>query len=136
MIAAFTYLRLFPGLFWKSGVVLGAALCLSRLLRKKSADLRRVVLSTSVAALLLAMAAAPILPFRIRAGSVEHTVINGQQALHAIGEYQQLGQPIIELLVWVYTEHARAYLLLRAGPSEIEALQPAFEQLIQSARIP
>jgi hypothetical protein len=74
--------------------------------------------------------------FKIRSGSVEHTVINGQQALRAIGEYQQSGQPITELLVWVCTEHARAYFFLRAQPSQIETLQPAFEQLIQSARIP
>ena len=74
--------------------------------------------------------------FKIRSGSVEHTVINGQQALRAIGEYQQSGRPITELLVWVYTEHARTYFFLRAQPSQIETLQPAFEQLIQSARIP
>ncbi len=74
--------------------------------------------------------------YKIRPGSVEHTVINGQQALRAIGEYQQRGRSITELLVWVYTEHARAYFLLRAQPSQIETLQPDFEQLIQSARIP
>jgi hypothetical protein len=56
--------------------------------------------------------------------------------LRAIGEYQQRGRPITELLVWVYTEHARAYFLLRAQPSQIETLQPVFEQLIQTARIP
>jgi hypothetical protein len=74
--------------------------------------------------------------FKIRSGSVEHIVINGQESLRAIGEYQQRGRPITELLVWVYTEHARAYFLLRAQPSQIETLQPVFEQLIQSARIP
>ncbi len=74
--------------------------------------------------------------FKIRSGSVEHTVINGRQALRAIGEYRQSGRPITELLVWVYTEHTRTYFLLRAQPSQVEELQPAFEQLIQSARIP
>ncbi len=37
---------------------------------------------------------------------------------------------------WIYTEHTRTYFLLRAHPSQIETLQPAFEQLIQSARLP
>jgi hypothetical protein len=74
--------------------------------------------------------------FKLRSGSVEHTVVNGQQALRATGEYQQSGRPVTELLVWVYTEYARTYFLLRAQSSQIETLQPAFEQLIQSARIP
>ncbi|HWF09284.1 MAG TPA: M56 family metallopeptidase [Bryobacteraceae bacterium] len=74
--------------------------------------------------------------FKIRSGSVEHTLINGQQALRAIGDYQESGRSITELLVWVYTEHARTYSLLRAESSQIETLQPAFEQLIQSAKIP
>jgi Zn-dependent protease with chaperone function len=74
--------------------------------------------------------------FKIRSGSVEHTIINGRQALRAIGEYQESGRSINELLVWIYGENARAYLLLRAESSAMEALQPAFEQLIQSVRIP
>jgi uncharacterized protein (TIGR03435 family) len=48
--------------FWKSGVVLGGALCLSGLLRKKSADVRRLVLSTAVVAVLVSTAALPVLP--------------------------------------------------------------------------
>jgi hypothetical protein len=74
--------------------------------------------------------------FKIRSSSVEHAVINGQQALRAVGEYQQAGRPVTELLVWIYSEHARAYFFLRAESSKIEALQPTFEQLIQSARLP
>jgi hypothetical protein len=74
--------------------------------------------------------------YKIRPGTVEHTLINGQQALRAIGEYNEAGEPVTEFLVWVSTEHARAYFDLRAKASQIEALQPEFEQLIQSARIP
>ena len=48
--------------FWKSGVVLGSALCLCGLLRKKSADVRRLVLSTVVVALFASAMALPILP--------------------------------------------------------------------------
>jgi uncharacterized protein (TIGR03435 family) len=62
MIHAFDYLPAFLAVFWKSGVVLGAALCASRLLRKKSADLRRLVLSTAVVAMFVAAAALPLLP--------------------------------------------------------------------------
>jgi uncharacterized protein (TIGR03435 family) len=48
--------------FWKSGVVLGGALCLCGLLRKKSADVRRLVLSTVVVAMFASAMALPILP--------------------------------------------------------------------------
>jgi uncharacterized protein (TIGR03435 family) len=62
MINALEYLPVFFAVFWKSGVALGAALCVSRLLRKKSADLRRLVLSTAVVAMFVAAAAFPLLP--------------------------------------------------------------------------
>ncbi len=48
--------------FWKSGVALGAALGVSRLLRNRSADLRRLVLSTTIVAMFVAAAATPALP--------------------------------------------------------------------------
>jgi uncharacterized protein (TIGR03435 family) len=48
--------------FWKSGIALGAALCISRMLRNRSADLRRLVFSTTIVAMFVAAAAAPVLP--------------------------------------------------------------------------
>ncbi|HVW09440.1 MAG TPA: TonB family protein [Bryobacteraceae bacterium] len=48
--------------FWKSGAVLGAALCITLLLRKRSADTRRLILSATIVAMFLAAAAAPLLP--------------------------------------------------------------------------
>ncbi len=74
--------------------------------------------------------------YKIRPGSVEHTMIGGQQALRAIGEYEEGGREITELLTWIYTEHTRTYFFLKTTPEEIAALQPFFEQLLQSARIP
>ncbi len=62
MIAAFDYLPVFYAVFWKSGVALGAALSISLLLRKRSADVRRLVLSTAVVAMFVAAAALPGLP--------------------------------------------------------------------------
>ena len=55
-------LPLLLAVFWKSGVVLGGALCLCRLLRKRSADVRRVVLSTAVISILVVATAMPVLP--------------------------------------------------------------------------
>ena len=46
--------------FWKSSVALGAALCVNGLLRKKSADLRRLVLSSAFVAMFVAALAIPL----------------------------------------------------------------------------
>ena len=48
--------------FWKSGIALGAALCISRMLKTRSADLRRLVFSTTIVAMFVAAAATPMLP--------------------------------------------------------------------------
>jgi hypothetical protein len=74
--------------------------------------------------------------YKIRPGSVKHTMVNGQHSLRAIGEFGGAKDPGAELLVWVSTEHARAYFDLRAQASNFETVQPAFEALIQSTRIP
>ena len=55
-------LPVFIEVFWKSGVALGAALCVTRLLRKRSADLRRLVLSSAIVAIFVAVLALPLLP--------------------------------------------------------------------------
>ena len=62
MISAMDSLPIFFAVFWKSGVALGAALALNRLFRNKSADVRRLVLSTTVIAMFVAAAAVPVLP--------------------------------------------------------------------------
>jgi hypothetical protein len=62
VIAQFHYLPVAFAVFWKSGLALGAALGMNWLLRKKSADVRRLVLSTAVAAMLVAAVALPVLP--------------------------------------------------------------------------
>jgi hypothetical protein len=81
--------------------------------------------------------AAAAVAYRIRPDSVEHTLVNGQEALRAIGEFKDpAGTPITELMVWISTEHARAYFDLRSQASQFETAKAAFEGLIQSARIP
>lgn len=48
--------------FWKSGAALGLALSICWLLRGKSADLRRLVLSTAILVIFVAAIASPVLP--------------------------------------------------------------------------
>src|ERR1700679_4002226 len=62
MITQFYGLSVFFTVFWKSGVALGAALGVSLLLRRNSADVRRPVLSTAVVAMFVAAAVLPMLP--------------------------------------------------------------------------
>ena len=62
MTTAFEFHPVLLAVFWKSGVALGAALCISRMLRNRSADLRRLVFSTTIVAMFVAAAATPVLP--------------------------------------------------------------------------
>jgi bla regulator protein BlaR1 len=62
MTSAFDYLPVVFAVFWKSGVALGAALGINLLVRKRSADLRRLVLSAAVVVMFVAAAALPVLP--------------------------------------------------------------------------
>ncbi len=48
--------------FWKSGAILGIALLANLALRKKSADLRRLILSSAIVALFIAALATALLP--------------------------------------------------------------------------
>ena len=74
--------------------------------------------------------------YKIRDGSVERTLIGGLQALRAIGEYQENGKPIVELLTWIYTPHTMTFLLAKMPAANLPAVQPAFDRLVESVRIP
>jgi uncharacterized protein (TIGR03435 family) len=62
MMTRFDSIPIVLEMFWKSSVVLGAALCISGLSRKKSADVRRLILSIAVVAMFVSAAAWPLLP--------------------------------------------------------------------------
>ncbi|MBV9504655.1 MAG: hypothetical protein JO323_06580 [Acidobacteriia bacterium] len=74
--------------------------------------------------------------YQIRPGSQEQTSIGGDLAVRAVGEYEQGGQKIAELLTWIYTEHTRTFFFAKLASDDLPVLQVAFEQLVQSARIP
>jgi uncharacterized protein (TIGR03435 family) len=62
MTTPFEFRPVLFAVFWKSGIALGVALCISRMLRNRSADLRRLVFSTTIVAMFVAAAATPMLP--------------------------------------------------------------------------
>ena len=74
--------------------------------------------------------------YKIRDGSVEQTSIGGHQAVRAVGEYEQGGKQITEILTWIYTEHTRTFFFAKMASENVPAVQAPFEQIIQSARIP
>jgi beta-lactamase regulating signal transducer with metallopeptidase domain len=76
------------------------------------------------------------LNYRIREGSEQHTWINGNQALRAIGENEQGNQKLVEFLTWIYTEHTRVYFFARTTLPDEDSVQITFDQLLQSAKIP
>jgi hypothetical protein len=62
MTTLFEFRAVLFDVFWKFGIALGAALCISWMLRNRSADLRRLVFSTTIVAMFAAAAATPMLP--------------------------------------------------------------------------
>jgi len=74
--------------------------------------------------------------YKIRPGSEEHTTIDGQQDLRAVGEYERGGTKVTELLTWIFDEHTRVFFFAQVPSDHVAALQPAFEGIIQSAKIP
>jgi uncharacterized protein (TIGR03435 family) len=90
---AVAYLPLVFAVFWKSGTVLGGAVCANRLLRSRSADLRRLVLSTTIGVMFVAAAAFPVLP---RWTAVIPLGLKSQPASHAAVSYQPEHQTAVE----------------------------------------
>jgi hypothetical protein len=74
--------------------------------------------------------------YKIRAGSEEKTLIGGQQAVRAIGEYQQGGKQIAELLTWIFTEHTTTFFFAKMAAEDLPSVQAPFERMVQSARTP
>jgi hypothetical protein len=74
--------------------------------------------------------------YQIRESSLENTYIGGQQAVRAIGEYQQGGQKIAELLTWIITEHTGVYFFAKMAEADLESVRVPYEQMIDSARVP
>lgn len=74
--------------------------------------------------------------YTIREDSVQRTAIAGNQAVLAIGEFQQEGKTYNELLAWIFTEHTMTHFVVRTRPENLAAVEQTFEQMLQSAKIP
>lgn len=87
--------------------------------------------------------------YEISPQSVQPTMINGQQAMIAVGTY--LGTPLEpygvaserraavkmnEYMTWIYTQQSRAFFFARVPDGDLPELRSAFEQLVYSAIVP
>jgi len=68
--------------------------------------------------------------------SVEKLEIGGQQAIRATAYYPGPGMKMVELLVWISTEHSIAHFYAIMPADEVDILQPEFEHMVMSAQVP
>jgi len=66
--------------------------------------------------------------YQIRPGSVEQTSIGGNQVVRAIGEFEQGGQKIAELLTWIYTGHTRTFFFAKVVSDDLAVLQVSLRE--------
>jgi hypothetical protein len=85
--------------------------------------------------------------------TVQPTLINGRQAIVAVGKYLGIPlerfagrgftpwppaatEPMNEYMTWIYTPQSRAFFFARVRVDDLPQLGPSFEQLVYSAVIP
>jgi hypothetical protein len=82
--------------------------------------------------------------------SVQPAVVNGRQAIVAVGEYLGLDVerlfhgaspspvkvPMNELMTWIYTSQSRVFFFSRVRVDDLAPLRPYFDQVVHSAIVP
>ena len=56
--------------------------------------------------------------------------------MRAVGEYELRGTKVTELLTWIVSAHTGVFFFAQVPSDNVAALQPVFEGIIQSAKIP
>jgi hypothetical protein len=74
--------------------------------------------------------------YKIPDDSVRQTLIGGQPAMLAIGEYQRNGKNYADLLAWVFSENTRTHFIVSTKAEDLASVQATFEQMLQSMKMP
>jgi hypothetical protein len=89
--------------------------------------------------------------YEIPADTVQPGLINGRQAIIAIGRYQGVPlenlypssrpmtsgtEPMFEYMTWIDTQKSRAFFFARVPVNDLPLLRPTFDQLVRSAVFP
>lgn len=75
--------------------------------------------------------------YSIRLNDVSQPIINGEQGLVFIADYQDKdGNPMVEYMTSIYGEHSRAFFFARIAANELGTLKTRFDPIIYSAKVP
>lgn len=74
--------------------------------------------------------------YTIREGSVDQSSIGGHQAVRAIGDFTRGDKSFSELVAWIDTENTRTYFFLRTLAKDLPDVEAAFNQMLETAKIP
>jgi hypothetical protein len=78
----------------------------------------------------------PAAGYTIPESSIQKLQIGGQQAIRATAYFPGHGMKMVELLAWISTENSVAHFYAIMPADEVDILQPAFDQMVTSARVP
>lgn len=74
--------------------------------------------------------------YTISQNSIQRLQIGGQQAIRATAYFTQQGMKMSELLAWISSEQSIVHFYAIVPADEADNLQPAFDQMVMSARVP
>jgi hypothetical protein len=77
-----------------------------------------------------------LLGYRLRDGSVQRVMINGERAMVATADYGNEQEPNVEYMTWIYTENTHTFFFAHVGAAQADLLKPQFDALVHSAIVP
>jgi hypothetical protein len=74
--------------------------------------------------------------YRMRAGSVQHITVGGNQGVSVLADFVNLGQQKSEYMAWIYSGKTHVFFDGRVPAEQLAAFQSRLDPLIQSASVP
>lgn len=74
--------------------------------------------------------------YRMRADSVQHITVNGNQGISVVADYVNLGQKKTEYMTWIYTGKTRVFFDGRVPEAQLSAFQSRLDEMIHTAVVP
>ena len=74
--------------------------------------------------------------YHVRPESIQARNIGGRQALSAMADFTMDGQPMTEMLTWIYAENTRVLFFTRVPSSQVTDFKARFDSLVATAVLP
>jgi hypothetical protein len=74
--------------------------------------------------------------YRMRPDSIQPHLIAGKQALSAVADFTDNGQPMAECLTLIFSENTRVLFFSRIPASQLTDFKPRFDKLAATAVLP